>query len=242
MGVYNWGVLENIYDIIFDLWGDFRSCRNRAAWLVHYTPARVFLILYPFFILGLSDNAHSFLEFTLITLKILFVSVLSFIVFVLSDTFWFLTKKTYVYTKSLNTQEFITFYLNKNKPVIPQDAEELKAQIQDIQRLHFKDAALRLRNYKIKIVILLLLIFLTSAPFLYFNMAVFIAMMVYKGVYDNEPYEYAFAELLTVTHCVLALYKINPEDCKRFILENENQYMKKLEKVYRVVKKSTGVT
>ncbi len=166
----------------------------------------------------------------------MFVSFITFIIFVQSDTYWFLRKKAWSFKLVVKNRKSIQTTIKKIKEL---KLEKEKNPIGAIYVTAYNDLVgykPHARRLEIEIIILLAILFFTFPPFFFFNLALFCMMFFYVTFYESQAPTYVWQDIMTLTNSVKSLYEDDPENCRKFILENDSLYVRELGNIYRTVR------
>lgn len=230
-------MIRKIKNLFNDIIGDFVSCKNRAVYLLSFSPINkkfLFATLIAIFLFTIFRSSSKY-EFYLYFIEILFVSFVTFIIFVQSDTYWFLRKKAWSFKLIAKNRKSIQDTIKKIKKL---KLEKEKNPIGAIYVTAYND----LEGYKphvlrieIEIIVLLAILFFTFPPFFIFNLALFCMMFFYVAFYESQASTYVWQDIMALTNSVKSLYEDDHEKCRKFILENDSLYVRELGNIYRTV-------
>ncbi|GEM_PF-4090987 len=235
-------MLQKIKDTFFHVVSDFKSSIFHVNDLLIHSQDKHFKMFFALVILILAmitfrSNSQTALYLNLF--MVIFVSLISYFIFCLSDYFWFLIKKKVVYTENIKYKKNINFCIKR----MPQnsDIEEDSYEKQILATVGFYSNGYKIHTYRYAAqIVLFLLILLFSYPdFFLLNIAIFCGMFVYTFVYEQESSGHAFNDISLLLNCINELHKENPEKCKSFILKNELEEIKELKMLYQAAIKIT---
>ncbi len=239
---YNLFVIRKIKNLFTEIIGDFISCKNRALYLLSFSPINkklLFVLLISVFLFTVFRSSSKY-EFYLYFLEILFVSFITFIIFVQSDTYWFLRKKAWSFKLIAKNRKCIQDTVKKIKEL---KLEKEKNPIGAIYVTAYTDLVgykSHILRIEIEIIILLAILLFTFPPLFIFNLALFCMLFFYVSFYDSQASNYVSQDIIVLTNSVKSLYEDDPENCRKFILENDSLYVRELGNIYRTVRNSLG--
>lgn len=231
-------MIRKVKNLFFDIKGDFISCKNRASYLLSFSPVNkkfLFALLFAVFLFTVFRSSSEY-GFYLYFLKIIFVSLITFLIFAQSDTYWFLRKKTWSFKLIIKNRKSIQASIKRIKEL---GLEKEKNPVGAIYVTAYND----LEGYKpeikrvgIEIIILHAILFFTFPLLFIFNLALFCMMFFYVTFYEKQSSSYVSQDVMTLTNSVKSLYEESPEKCREFIMENKLMYVHELENIYQTVK------
>lgn len=237
---YNLFVIRKIKNLFNEIKGDFISCKNRAQYLLSFSPIdkrilfAALIIIFLFTVFRSSSESEFYLYF----LKILFVSVITFINYVQSDTYWFLRKKVWCFKLISNNKKCI---LDTIKNIQDQKIEKEKNPIGAIYVTAYSDLEGNkplITRIQIEIIIVLTILFFTFPAFFVFNVVLFCGMWLHVTFFEHQANQQVWQDILALTNSVKSLYEEDPENCRKFIMENTMLSVRALENIYMTVKNS----
>ncbi len=239
---YNLSVFRKIKNLFSEIQGDFVSCRNRARFLLQSSPVdkrilAIGLVVVFIFALSINPNPNDILFYFL---KVVFVSVISFIIFTLSDTFWFLIKKNWMYKVHIKKRSTINYYLKRINILKIEDSEKENPEgaIYVISYNNFAGFKYHAWRNGIEASILLIILLYFFPTFFVFNLLLFCMLFFYVMIFDNQSSSQVFEDIKNLVFCVRKIYKDNPENCRKFIFENKMESVRELGAIYRTVRNS----
>src|ERR1035437_8916590 len=127
---------------IIEVIDDLKSCKVRAVMLKETSTTEQFIlfIVFSFIIFGIilfnSTNQADFYSHTINTLLIVLIT---FIIYCLSDYFWFLKNKQYVYERNIRETEFMKDLLDKANASLINTELTKQVQIQLVTNYYAKE-------------------------------------------------------------------------------------------------------
>ncbi|MDO8658297.1 MAG: hypothetical protein Q7K55_06150 [Candidatus Levybacteria bacterium] len=216
-------MFQEIKKIYLDVIDTFRSCIFHASDLLIDSSTKDAIIFFVFFLLVLAITifySNSQVEFYINLLKILFILVITYFIFCISDYFWFVIKKRQVYKLNLENKKNINGLLKEMDYSKSMEEEDVKKQILSIVKFYANDLKTGARMYVIEISFLLILLLFIDPLFFLFNIALFGGMFFYVFLYEGQSVNQAFDDTEALLYCIYKLNKENPDKCKRFITKN----------------------
>ena len=230
----------NLKNLFLDIIDDLISCRNRAEGLIFKSEFhKKFLIAGAGIVLSVIIlRSHSQEFFYIQIIKLLLICFITFLIFVQSDTFWFLTKKALMYHLQIRIRKNIRSWLKTKKKT---DMPEMKDNIGQILITTYTWTTgykKELNRIGFEIGLLLMILYFFAPLFFVFNISLFLSMFLYISFFNNASAYQIYWEMLILARCVENEYKSDKENCRKFILENRSQSVRDLETIYSVIKNS----
>lgn len=232
---------QQIKSIAFDVVDDLESCLNRAKGLLYYSSTKdkkIFLAMAAIILLIILFHSHSESSFYLNLMKVLFISFVSFLIMVLSDTFWFLIKKKAMYKWNIKNKNIATLLIRAGKNEEKLNSKNINAEILTTALFYSQEYKYHAKRNGFEICLILLLLFFTFPSFVLFNIALFCAMFVYVFLYEQQSVEQVFDDISSLILLIGMSYKNNSKACEKFIINNNKQEIRDLKMLYDVVLKT----
>jgi len=237
-------MLQQIKTTFLEVISDFKSCINRANYFISNSTKKQLDIFFAVFIIFLaiviviSGNKDIFF---LNILKIIFVCLITYLIYCISDYFWFLIKKNSIYkiALTLRNREYIDSLIKKTQvPNSNQDKLDPKQKIYLVTRFYNKEYKYHAKRYAIEIAILQYVLLFYFPSIFILNLLLFGAMYFYVFIYEHEASFHAIDDIQLLIGNIKRLHEINPKQCKEFIINNDHQEVKDLKKLYNAVIKA----
>ena len=225
---------------IIEVIDDLKSCKVRAVMLKETSTTEQFIlfIVFSFIIFGIilfnSTNQADFYSHTINTLLIVLIT---FIIYCLSDYFWFLKNKQYVYERNIRETEFMKDLLDKANASLINTELTKQVQIQLVTNYYAKEINTYIYRYLGEIIFLLIVLLYINQLFFYFNLVLFFGMFVYDALYARGSTTQAFSDIVLLLSCIKEFNKEDPKKCKKYILENKKKEIRDLKKLYKSILK-----
>lgn len=234
-------MLRKIRILFFEIIGDFESSQNWACMLLNSSPidkkilAIGFILVLIIVTIGISNPNNLILYF----LKIVFVTVVTFLILTWSNTFWFLIKKLWIYKLQIRRRQNINYYLKNMaaEKLKESDAQNPKGAIYMISYYNSVGFKYHAKRNGVEISLLLMMLLFNFPLFFVFNLALFGVILVYVFLYEQQSTNQVVNDIKILIHCVNLLYEENPENCRKFILENTMASVRELSSIYRAIKR-----
>lgn len=217
---------------------DFKSCIIHVNDLAIYSTVRnikiflfVFFLIFVILIFQSNSKAVFYLNFA----KVLFISLVSYFIFCLSDYFWFLIKKGMVYKWNIKNKKHVKSLIERSKNNKNFEEVNFEEKIVYTAKYNSDGYKIHAKRYIAEISLLLLILLFIFPLFFLFNIALFCVMFVYVFLYETQPANQAFDDIGLLISCILRLHKENPVKCNAFITKNEKEEVKELSKLYDIV-------
>jgi len=232
-------ILQQIKYTILEVKDDFESSLNRAKYLLSDSSSRkekILLAMAAIILVLLIFRSHSESDFYINLVKIIFITLTSFFIYVSSDTFWFLVKKGQVYKLNIvHRKNIISLTKKVRKDENYKDEGNEEEKIQAIVEFNTLGYKIHTRRYAIEIAFFLVLLLIVAPWFFLYNIALCCAMFVYVFLYEQQAVNQVFDDIASLVFYIDNLHKKKQNKCKIFILENEHQEVKDLTKLYSIV-------
>lgn len=222
---------------------DIQYCLYRAQYIATHASQKntaIFFLLL-LFIIGLAifysiDTATFYLNVA----KILFISSISFIIFCIADSLWFLFIKDVAYVSTIQSKTSINSHLKKNIPLHTEiNSANAEVILYAITNHHTFNYMMDVKRYLIEILVLLLILLFTFPLFALFNFAL-LWIFLYVDSNNNDAISEADYEIRLVVLCIDTLHRANPKRCKEFINTNQHPGITQLTMLYNsITTKST---
>lgn len=227
-----------ILNLPWQIYSDLNSCKHRFFYLWNTSPLllKIFISFFAVCILLFSLTTSSIGQFITYILKMTISGVITFLIFTLSDTFWFLVKKNHMFHTVLSAKRNHAFYVRRLRT---QDLGEVDNPIGEIYvRIHFYAYFVKQETIRIAVEVgILLIVLIILYPYLFvFNVILVGAMYFYVFIYDDESIPQVRYDLARIIQCVEKMYIDNQKECKKFIFENKMPYVRKLDSIYNAIK------
>ena len=223
---------------IIEVIDDIKSCKVRAIMLKDNSTTEQFVvfIVFSLIIFGIIlFNSVSQADFYSHTLNTLLISLITFIIYCISDYFWYSKNKQYTYERSLHETEIINGLLVKTNISLIDTKLTKQVQIQLVTNYYAKEINTYIYRYLGEIICLLIVLLCINQLFFYFNLVLFFGMFVYDALYARGSTTQAFADTILLLSCIKEFNKEDPKKCKKYILENKNKEIKNLKELYKLV-------
>jgi hypothetical protein len=234
-------MLRKIRSVFFDVIHDFWSCIYHAHDLLIDSSTKsvvIFFILVVLAFFATVFNSNNQAEFYINFLKIIFVSVVTYFIFCLSDYFWFLKNKFYLYDKCINNKKYMKIALKNAKTIDNLKADlDIKGQLWFTVFYYSNGWQRHAKRYLVEICVLLVILFNVAPIFFIYNLIIFAAMYLYVFFYEKQSAAQAFADIFLIINCIKKLNKENPGKCKSYILENKLVEIRELKILYQAILK-----
>ena len=233
-------MFQKIKDTFFDVVSDFKSSIFHVNDLLIHSQDKHFKIFFAFVILLLlmiTFRSESKSTFYINLFMVIFVSLISYFIFCLSDYFWFLIKKKKVYTANIKYKKNINICIKRLPLSSNVEEDSIEKQILSTVGFYSGGYKVHTNRYGVEIVLLLLILLFTYPSFFLLNIGLFCGMFVYTFIYEQQSSGQAFDDISLLLNCINELHKENPEKCKSFIIKNKQEEVKELKKLYQSVLK-----
>ncbi len=225
---------------IIEVIDDLKSCKTRAIMLKDNSTTEQFVvfIVFSLIIFGIIlFNSVSQADFYSHTINTLLIVLITFIIYCLSDYFWFLKNKQYVYERNIRETEIIKGLLGKTNISLINTELTKQVQIQLVTNYYAKEINSYIYRYLGEIICLLIVLLYINQLFFYFNLVLFFGMFVYDALYARGSTTQAFADTILLLSCIKEFNKEDPKKCKKYILENKKKEIRDLKKLYKSILK-----
>lgn len=230
-----------IKKLIYNVIDDLNSCKNRFLFLKNRALGK-HLLIFLFITLGVLGvvifTSASQAEFYLNFLKLLLVLLISFFVYCLSDCFWFLILKAYLYNYNIKHRRHMKDLLDQANKVDFTKTRSVEGQILVTAFFNSKGYKEHAVRYIVEICIMLIILLYIMPIFFLYNLAVFIIMFAYVSLYEGQVSTHVFSDIIALVNCIKELIKEDPKKCREFIIESKYQEVKDLGKLYKFVLES----
>ncbi|OIP57968.1 MAG: hypothetical protein COX79_05625 [Candidatus Levybacteria bacterium CG_4_10_14_0_2_um_filter_36_16] len=179
-------------------------------------------------------------EFYVSAARITAVIIITFFIFVLSETLWSAVKKTWYYKVHVKNRRSISVYLKNIHQVKFEgpEADHPEGAIYIISSSNSSGYGDNIVRNGLEIVILLSIL-VDIFPYSFdINFILICITFIYVMIYDRQSVDQVFSDLVVLILCIDKLYKENPENCRKIIMENDILSMQELRTIYRAVKRS----
>lgn len=232
-------MIQKIKIIFFDVINDFKSTFQHAHDLLIDSPAKIVILLFLmvlFMLFYTAYGSHSQAEFYVNFSRFLIAGIAIFFVYCLSDYFWFLIKRKTYYKICLSHKKHINLLL---KIVAKNNFQEDDSDYERIISSTAKDASMGHEYHVIRYAVLIILIAgLVSniiPDFFLLSILIFGGMFFYVFLCEKQCIGQASENLCILIHNIKLFNKESPKKCKKFIMENEREEIKELQKLYKIV-------
>ena len=216
-------MLNKVKVLFDDIIGDLQSCWYFATHIATDPPidkrvaiiGAVIILITPLF--AISNENDIFMYFV----RVLFASLTTFAILTWSNTFWFLLKKMWMYKIHVKMRKSINYYLKdiKNLKIDDEEADNPEGAIYIISQYNSTGINYHIVRNGIEV-------------------ALFFMQFFYVMIFDNQSSSQVFSDLKTLVFCIHKLYKDSPQDCKKFIYENDMKSVRDLGTIYRTLERS----
>jgi hypothetical protein len=231
-----------IEDIASDIKSDFMSCIYHAHDLLINSSTRritIFFIIVLAFFVSQIINSHNAVEFYVNFFQGILFGISVYFVFCFSDFFWFLLKRKTCYKISIKSRRNINILLKeiKRKDAVLEDEDFEKTISAEVSLIcnEYKRHATR---YVIEILSITILMSYVSADFYFFTFIIFGGMFFLIFLNERQPADQAFDSISLLIQNLRQFNKLHPKKCKKFIMENNVEEIRKLKFLYKIIVKS----
>ncbi|GIV44974.1 MAG: hypothetical protein KatS3mg035_2097 [Bacteroidia bacterium] len=236
-------MIQNIKNIIVEVLADLESCFNRASYFINTASSPkgelIFFLLSILVLFTLTLRSADEANFCFNLSKIIFVSIATFLVFCLSDTFWFLIKKAQIYKWNIKNKKNIKMLIeqigNKKYPDI--DREHIEVKILSIANFNTEGYKYHAKRNAVEVGFILLVLLFTFPSFFIYNIALFCGMFIYIFLYEEESFDHIYSDIAYLIYYIEILYRENPKNCKKFIIKNRNHKIRELRTIFNLISK-----
>jgi hypothetical protein len=217
---------------------DLKSCKVRAVMLKDNSTKLqliVFIVLSLIIFGVIFFNSTNQIDFYSRMVYTLLIVLITFIVYCLSDYFWFLKNKQYVYEQSIRERELMKDLLKRTNVSLINSELTKQEQIELVINYYAKEINTYTYRYLGEIIFLLITLLCINQLLFFFNLMLFFGMFVYDGLYVRGSATQAFSDTILLLSCIKEFNKEDPKKCKKYILENKKKEIRNLKELYKLV-------
>jgi len=217
---------------------DLKSCKVRAVMLKNNSTKLqliVFIVLSLIIFGVIFFNSTNQVDFYLRMVYTLLIVLITFIVYCLSDYFWFLKNKQYVYEQSIREKELMKDLLKRTNVSLINSELTKQEQIELVINYYAKEINTYTYRYLGEIIFLLITLLCINQLLFFFNLMLFFGMFVYDGLYVRGSATQAFSDTILLLSCIKEFNKEDSKKCKKYVLENKKKEIRNLKELYKLV-------
>lgn len=220
---------------IIEVIDDLKSCIVRVKMLkdnATNTQLLIYILIALFIFGSIIFRAGTQDDFNLQVVNSLLIIIITFITYCISDYFWFLKNKHFVYEKGISENTFIKDLTKKIDMNLIDRELTYQEQILKVTDYYTKEIKSYMYRFLGEVIILIVLVSFINPLFFYYNIALFFGMFVFNSLYEGQSTTQAFSDIILLSSCIKEFNEKEPKKCKSFIIKNKSSEVRNLKKIY----------